>query len=245
MPSTVKVRVKAARNLPLPDRAVSGSGSGGTTTASNVAINSNVSLLSSLMPQQTSSNQHHSILSRDPYVVVSLGGHAAAIASALDEQISTFTGVGSSGKNQASVVVPRAGYEAKTKICRRTTSPVWEEEFRFDCSDDTLLQDEPLIFKVMDSSSHDGVGNAVFGQTSGLSNESIGQVYVDLNPLLTSQSDDPESGALGIDGWFPLYDTLSGVCGELLLSVKLNFIGDVNPFRDSSAGVRLLPLSTC
>jgi C2 domain len=243
MPSTVKVRVKAARNLPLPDRSVSVAGSG-STSAGSVAINGNVSALSGLMQQQASSHQNHTILSRDPYVVVSLGGHAAAIASALDEQISILTGVGSGDKTQASVVIPRPGYEARTKVCRRTTSPVWEEEFRFDCSDDTLLQDEPLIFKVMDSSSHDVAGNTIFGQAAGLSNESIGQVYVDLNPLLTSQSDDTETGALGIDGWFPLYDTLSGVCGELLLSVKLNFIGDVNPFRDSSAGVRLLPFST-
>ena len=47
-----------------------------------------------------------------------------------------------------------------------------------------------------------------------------------------------------IDGWFPLYDTLGGVRGELELSIKLNFIGDVNPFRDSSAGVQLFPFST-
>ena len=43
---------------------------------------------------------------------------------------------------------------------------------------------------------------------------------------------------------FPLYDTLGGVRGELGLSIKLNFIGDVNPFRDSSAGVQLFPFST-
>ena len=47
-----------------------------------------------------------------------------------------------------------------------------------------------------------------------------------------------------IDGWFPLYDTLGGVRGELSLSIKLNFIGDKNPFRDSSAGVQLFPFST-
>ena len=52
----------------------------------------------------------------------------------------------------------------------------------------------------------------------------------------------PSAGV--IDGWFPLYDTLGGVRGELGLSVKLNFIGDVNPFRDSSAGVQLFPFST-
>jgi len=47
-----------------------------------------------------------------------------------------------------------------------------------------------------------------------------------------------------IDGWFPLYDTLGGVRGELGLSIKLNFIGDKNPLRDSSAGVQLFPFST-
>ena len=40
-----------------------------------------------------------------------------------------------------------------------------------------------------------------------------------------------------IKGWFPIYDTLRGVRGELYLSIKLQFIGDDNPFRDSSAGV--------
>lgn len=47
-----------------------------------------------------------------------------------------------------------------------------------------------------------------------------------------------------IDGWFPLYDTLGGVRGELCLSIKLTFIGDKNPFRDSSTGVQLFPFST-
>jgi hypothetical protein len=113
--------------------------------------------------------------------------------------------------------------------------PVWDEEFRFDVSrSDALLQDEPLIFKVCDSDalSYD---------------ESVGLVYIDLNPLLTQtarQDDDADGGQAGIiDGWFPLYDTLGGVRGELGLSVKLNFIGGINPFRDSSAGVQLFPFS--
>lgn len=229
MPSTVKVRIKAARNLPMPERggavltgspAVSG---GGGISGSGSGGGSSSDALGSLLKAQ----QQHS--SRDPYVVVSLGGHSAAIASALEEQSSS--GVATTAAN-------RPGYEARTKVCRRTVTPVWDEEFRFDCSDDTLLQDEPLIFKVMDCSTEGGL---LVGNTA---DESMGQVYVDLNPLLTSQSDDTDTGALGIDGWFPLYDTLSGVCGELLLSVKLNFIGDVNPFRDSSAGVRLLPFSS-
>jgi hypothetical protein len=172
MPSTVKVRVKAARNLPLPDNN-RGAAFG---------------------------------LGRDPYVIVTLGGHPKTLSD--DDFV-------------------RTGFMAKTKVCKRTIHPVWDEDFRFEVSDDTILQDEPLIFKVCDF-------EVSFGK-----DESIGLVYLDLNPLLRAEDE-----AYGIDGWFPLYDTLSGVRGQLLVSVKLNFIGDVNPFRDSSAGVRLLPFST-
>eukprot|EP00966_Prymnesium_polylepis_P006653 153095-Prymnesium_polylepis.1 len=38
-------------------------------------------------------------------------------------------------------------------------------------------------------------------------------------------------------GWFPLYDTLRGVQGALSVVVKMDFIGDVNPFKESGAGV--------
>jgi hypothetical protein len=213
MPSTVKVRVKGARNLPLPDHA---RGNG----AAAVSANSSSPAATAGTFTQTSASVF-SASYRDSYVIVSLGGHAHSIASSMEEEATKMA------------FNTTAGYVAKTKICRKSLSPVWEEEFRFDVSDDTLLQDEPLIFKVCDFSD---VGK----------DEGIGLVYVDLNPLLTTESsdtEDPEGGS-AIEGWFPLYDTLSGVRGELLVSVKLNFIGDVNPFRDSSAGVRLLPFST-
>lgn len=201
MPSTVKVRVKSARNLPVmdPSPAVGGGGGGG---AVGLALGTRAHIGSSP--------------SADAYVVVSLGGHY----SLADQQEESHE--------------KQKCYSAKTRVCRRTLHPVWDEEFRFDVSSDTLLQEEPLIFKVCDSDalSHD---------------ESIGLVYVDLNPLLaqTASQDDHEDGHAGvIDGFFPLYDTLGGVRGELGLSVKLNYIGDVNPFRDSSAGVQLFPFST-
>ena len=63
-------------------------------------------------------------------------------------------------------------------------------------------------------------------------NDSIGTVFIDLNPLLNLQS-----GAQ-ISGWFPIYDTLLGMRGELLAHVKLLFFGNINPFKDSSAGVQ-------
>jgi C2 domain len=134
MPSTVKVRVKAARNLPLPERGNTvvsrGSGSGGGAGGGGNSSNIGNSLLHSpiLQPPQ----------SRDPYVVVSLGGHAAAIASALEDPSSMGKSSGSTSKADI-IAASRPGYEARTKVCRRTTMPVWDEEFRFDCSDDTLL----------------------------------------------------------------------------------------------------------
>lgn len=193
MPSTVKVRVKGAQNLPVMDS---------HAAAGNMGV-LRMSPIGSAPP------------STDAYVLVTLGGHYSLA-------------------DQEETPEKQKCYTAKTKTCRRTLNPVWDEEFRFDVSSDTLLQEEPLIFKVCDSDS--------------LSyDESIGLVYIDLNPLLTqtaSKEDDDDGQAGIIDGWFPLYDTLGGVRGELGLSVKLNFIGDVNPFRDSSAGVQLFPFST-
>jgi hypothetical protein len=199
MPSTVKVRVKEARNLPVMDSHSVTKLTVGLGTA-GVALRSPIG----------------STPSTDAYVLVTLGGHY----SLTDQE-----------ENQEK----QKCYTAKTKVCRRTLNPVWDEEFRFDVSNDTLLQDEPLIFKVCDSDTLS-------------SDESIGLVYIDLNPLLAQKAsmemDDDEDGQGDvIDGWFPLYDTLGGVRGELHLAVKMNFIGDVNPFRDSSAGVQLFPFS--
>mmetsp|Transcript_20579 Transcript_20579/g.31165 ORF Transcript_20579/g.31165 Transcript_20579/m.31165 type:complete len:1455 (-) Transcript_20579:42-4406(-) len=206
MPSTVKVRIKGARNLPATVE-------GTTPAATSLSLSRNPGA-----PPST-----------DAYVSVSLGGHSGLVADYEEQPNLKFT----SGEKL---------YTGKTKVCRRTTNPVWDEEFRFEVADDTLLQDEPLIFKVCDSEAL-------------RADESIGLVYIDLNPLLTqtAREDDYTSDTTNkrrtnpgvIDGWYPLYDTLGGVRGgELGLSVKLNYIGDVNPFRDSSAGVELFPFST-
>jgi hypothetical protein len=34
------------------------------------------------------------------------------------------------------------------------------------------------------------------------------------------------------------YDSLEGIRGEINLQIKLQFFGDMNPFKDSSAGVQ-------
>jgi hypothetical protein len=46
-----------------------------------------------------------------------------------------------------------------------------------------------------------------------------------------------DSGAQ-ICGWFPIYDTLMGIRGELNAQIKLQFFGNKNPFKLSSAGVQ-------
>jgi hypothetical protein len=67
--------------------------------------------------------------------------------------------------------------------------------------------------------------------------DAIGKVYVSLGPLLMRAADATERGDLAIAGWFPLYDTLRGVRGELYLVIKVKFIGDQNPFRCAAATV--------
>lgn len=108
----------------------------------------------------------------------------------------------------------------RTLVCRKTLNPSWREDFRFEISDDTQLQDEPLELKVFD---FDAI----------TTDDSVGSVSIDLNPLLSP--DAPNQLA----GWFPIYDTIRGARGELWLQVKLEFFENVNPFKDSSAGVHV------
>lgn len=254
MPSTVKVRVKAARNLPFPEtknRTSSTQTPGGH--AAGVAA-------------ATATAAAHNAC-REVYVVVGLGGQRTTnLAEDEELELASSETYDNRGRRQ------KPGYAARTRHAKRLTgssqiTTMWEEDFRFDVSDDRLLQEEPLIFKVCVRGSGTGRVNVTDSAEDG--DECLGLVYVDLNPLLTAEADRNEEGdgtspttnsnsALSssasalltmtsgsqVDGWFPLYDTQSGVRGELCLSVKLNFIGDVNPFRESSAGVRLFPFST-
>jgi hypothetical protein len=75
------------------------------------------------------------------------------------------------------------------------------------------------------------------------SSELIGMVYVDLNPLImrTAHVSDKD---LIIEGWFPLYDSLRGIQGSLYVTIKLQFIDNDNPFRDSFAGVQFFSTSS-
>ena len=43
-----------------------------------------------------------------------------------------------------------ASFEAKSSVSRKTDNPQWDEEFRFDVADDSVLQSHPIEFKLMD-----------------------------------------------------------------------------------------------
>ena len=95
----------------------------------------------------------------------------------------------------------------------------WNQEFRIEVADDCDLQDCPLVLKCFDKDIMS-------------SDDEIGAVCIDLNPLLLQHEQ------VQLAGWFPLYDSLRGACGELSIVVKMDFVGDVNPFKESGAGVQ-------
>ncbi|XP_060064519.1 C2 domain-containing protein 5-like, partial [Ylistrum balloti] len=85
--------------------------------------------------------------------------------------------------------------------------------------EDETLQDDPLELRVLDHDTYSA-------------HDAIGKVYIDLNPLLTK--DNPHV----ISGWFPIYDTMHGIRGELNVIVKVELFSDFNKFRQSSCGVQ-------
>lgn len=76
------------------------------------------------------------------------------------------------------------------------------------------------------------------------SSELIGAAHIDLNPLImrTAHSDSKQN--LVLQGWFPLFDSVRGMKGTINISLKLQFIGNDNPFLDSSAGVQFFTASS-
>jgi len=224
----------------------------GTNTAGNAHnTHQRISSNAKFQWQNILGNNPSEINTGDDSFGIGMGGGAAGGGGA-----DTTTGGGSSTRTSRC-------YSARTRTVRRSVNPIYNEEFRFEVPDDTLLQDEPLLFHVWDltgaSTTKGGGGRGQHG--------SIGLVYVDLNPLLTRTAIDAagmdaeksgsgsggnedqtegrnercgsfgassgefnvsgrdsmnaEKGGLSagvIDGWFPLYDTLGGVRGELGLS---------------------------
>ncbi|KAJ8411222.1 hypothetical protein AAFF_G00172280 [Aldrovandia affinis] len=107
----------------------------------------------------------------------------------------------------------------KTDVCPKSLNPQWNSEwFKFEV-DDEDLQDEPLQITVLDHDTYSA-------------NDAIGKVYIDIDPLLSSEA------ATVISGWFPIYDTIHGIRGEINVLVKVDLFNDLNRFRQSSCGVK-------
>ncbi|XP_062317670.1 C2 domain-containing protein 5 isoform X2 [Osmerus eperlanus] len=107
----------------------------------------------------------------------------------------------------------------KTDVYHKSLNPQWNSEwFKFEV-DDEDLQDEPLQITVLDHDTYSA-------------NDAIGKVYIDIDPLLCSEA------ATVISGWFPIYDTIHGIRGEINVLVKVDLFNDLNRFRQSSCGVK-------
>ncbi|KAF3854756.1 hypothetical protein F7725_022811 [Dissostichus mawsoni] len=113
----------------------------------------------------------------------------------------------------------------KTDVCPKSLNPQWNSEwFKFEV-DDEDLQDEPLQVTVLDHDTYSA-------------NDAIGKVYIDIDPLLCSEA------ASVISGWFPIYDTIHGIRGEINVLVKVELFNDLNRFRQSSCGVKFFCTSS-
>jgi hypothetical protein len=107
----------------------------------------------------------------------------------------------------------------KTDVCRKSLNPEWNSDwFDFEV-DDEELQEKPLQIRIMD---YDTIS----------AHDAIGKVYIDLTPLVL------DDGPKAISGWYPIYDTLHGIRGEINVQIRIKFIQDINRFRQSSCGVQ-------
>ncbi|KAL5006835.1 hypothetical protein ScPMuIL_015641 [Solemya velum] len=107
----------------------------------------------------------------------------------------------------------------KTEVYKKSLNPQWNSEWFVFEVEDEALQDEPLELRVLDYDTYSA-------------HDSIGKIYLDLNPLLSK--DNP----IVIIGWFPIYDTMHGIRGELNVIVKVDLFSDFSRFRQSSCGIQ-------
>ncbi|CAF0888667.1 unnamed protein product [Brachionus calyciflorus] len=111
----------------------------------------------------------------------------------------------------------------KTHVYKKSLNPEWNSKFVFEVEEDEI-QEEPLQIRVLD---HDTYS----------SHDAIGKVYIDLKPLLS------QNGPNLLNGFFPIYDTLHGIRGEIKIQAKIEIINDCNEYRKSSSGVQFFASS--
>ncbi|KAJ1914117.1 hypothetical protein IWQ60_008936 [Tieghemiomyces parasiticus] len=150
----------------------------------------------------------------------------------------------------------------RTAICRQTLNPVWNEDFRLEVIHDTALQDEPLELRVLDYdaiTADDVIGTVMLDLNPLLTARTVSAMAAPTtttaetdcsSSLATAPVNAPTTTAASVGdlpaatlpsyaGWFPVTHSLLGIRGEIRVQVRLQFLGDTNPFKDSSAGVPL------
>ena len=138
------------------------------------------------------------------------------------------------GKNRSTdafveVMVPGSRKKlSKTDICKRTLNPVWNSklgsQMEFEIVDDAKLQDSPVQFKVKDKNI--------------MTEDFIGVVRVDMSACMDAEDEHAE-----IQGWFPIWDTLRGLSGELRVRLRLEHIIDRNKYDGSVSGIKFFASS--
>eukprot|EP01102_Stenamoeba_stenopodia_P015331 TRINITY_DN5210_c1_g1_i2.p1 TRINITY_DN5210_c1_g1~~TRINITY_DN5210_c1_g1_i2.p1 ORF type:complete len:983 (-),score=198.93 TRINITY_DN5210_c1_g1_i2:102-3050(-) len=120
----------------------------------------------------------------------------------------------------------RCGKETKqTDVKRKDLNPLWDTTFVFQVNDTAVLYEAPIEFRVID---HDKLSKG----------DSIGVVRLDITNVLLSE------GTTSIEGWFPIYDTLKGIRGNLNIKIKARFTRNENQFKQKdTAGVRFITTS--
>ncbi|XP_063676022.1 C2 domain-containing protein 5-like isoform X3 [Bolinopsis microptera] len=104
----------------------------------------------------------------------------------------------------------------RTQVCSKTLCPKWNSDwFTFEV-DDEQIQEDLLQIKVFD-------------KDTVTANDPIGKVHVSLVPLTSPGNPNY------LTGWFPIFDTLHGIRGEIKIIVKVKYISDT---KQSSCGVK-------
>jgi hypothetical protein len=92
-------------------------------------------------------------------------------------------------------------FDERTPVAKKTLNPIFNQTFRIEVDDVTYIQDNVIEFVLWDSDL--------------VSDDVIGTVLIDVN-LLTG----PDLHQMS--GWFPIFDSFRGICGELYVSIKVD-----------------------
>lgn len=135
---------------------------------------------------------------------------------------------------------PHEDVTAETDVFEGSLNPVWNKSFEFEVVDDSLLQDQTILFTLYDDNKLQ-------------QDKTIGSIRVDLNCLLMHGStllgdDQKQKQVCGeitdqIEGWFQIYDTLKGPVGELYLSIEVVLLEDQMKYDESATTVQFFAAS--